>query len=46
MRDDARDQVKGEDAFDAAFLPVDGEGDALVQEGGIGHAMLLGEVFH
>ena len=34
--DDARQQVVGEDAFGAPRVAVDGEGDALVEEGEIG----------
>ena len=34
--DDARQQVVGEDAFGAARVAVDGEGDALVQKGEVG----------
>ena len=40
-RDDARDQVEGEDALDAFFLAVDGEGDALVEELDVGVAAAL-----
>ena len=36
--DDARDQVEGEDFFDAAGIAVDGEGDSLVAEGDIAHS--------
>src|SRR5215469_10522761 len=32
VRDDARDHVKGEDAFDAFLRAIDGEGDALIHE--------------
>ena len=35
-RDDARQQIVGKDAFGAARVAVDGEGDALVQEGEVG----------
>ena len=44
-RDDARDQVEGEDALGALGVAVDVEGDALAQEGEVdGFAAIL-EIF-
>jgi hypothetical protein len=42
-RDDARDQVEGEDALNALFLPVDREGDALIQKRRVCGAAALGQ---
>ena len=42
-RDDARDQVEGKEAFRAAAVAVDGEGDALQQERQIRQAAALFE---
>ena len=44
-RDDARDQVEREDALEPLLLAVDGEGDALVEERGVGRVPPLVELF-
>jgi hypothetical protein len=43
-RDDARDQIVRKDALGALFLPVDGEGDALVEKREVGRRLALPEL--
>jgi hypothetical protein len=44
-RDDARQQVGGNDPFGGAIVVVDGEGDALVQEALLAGLLAAGELF-
>ena len=43
-RNDARHQVEGEDALGALLIAVDGEGDALAQEGSVDGGAALVEL--
>ena len=43
-RDDARHRVHRPDPLDALFLPVDGEADAVLQHGQIGHRLAAAEL--
>jgi hypothetical protein len=44
-RDDAREKIVGKDALCAFLAPVNGEGDALVEEGEVGGLLAAAELF-